>query len=234
MYRLLILICVCFCSLQSAFAQDKFRIGSDEEIEKAIPAHERYRYEQFQQGNITFHNGKEASARLNYNLLLEEMQFINLTKDTLSLADEHLIKEIRIGESRFYYDEKAGFVESIADYAPVKLAVHQKFTTINAEKMSAYGQSSAVSSIKSYSSYSTANGQRQSLALKGDVVLAIESAFYLVDRNHRVYKANKPSLRKLFSEQKDAIQEYMKAEDIQLDNEEDLRKLLQFCSELAS
>lgn len=236
MYRLLFLVWVCLYGGHVSFAQtnEKFRVKSDEAIEKAIPAHQRYRYEHFRQGEITFHGDKKASALLNYNLLLEEMQFVNFTKDTLSLADEHLIKYIRIGQNQFYYDERDGFVEKLVDYPLVKLAVHQKFITINTEKMGAYGQSSAVSSIKNYNSIATTNGQRQNLVLKGDVVLAIESTFYVVDQNDRIYKANKSALRKIFPEQKQAIQEYMKAESIDMDSEEDLRKLLQYCSELSS
>ncbi|WPP49944.1 hypothetical protein [Catalinimonas niigatensis] len=236
MYRLLFLICIYFYGNHFSFSQgnERFRIGSDEEIEKAIPANERYRFENFRQGEVLFQNGTQANARLNYNLLIEEMQFVDITGDTMSLADEHLIKRIKLGENIFYYDEKSGFVEVIGDYTPVKLSIHQKFTTVNAEKMGAYGQSSAVSSIKTYSSYSTSNGQRQNLKLKGDVVLAIESIFYLVDQNNRIYKANKSAIRKIFPEQKQAIQEYVKQEAIDFNDEEDLKKLLQYSSEISS
>lgn len=236
MCRLLFLICICFYGSHFSFSQgsERFRVGSDEEIEKAIPAHERYRFEHFRQGEVHFQNGTQANARLNYNLLLEEVQFIDITGDTMSLADEHLIKQIRLGGNTFYYDEKSGFVEVIADYTPVKLTIHQKFTTVNAEKMGAYGQSSAVSSIKNYNSIATTNGQRQNLTLKGDVVLAIESTFYLVDQNNRIYKANKSAFRKIFPEQKQAIQEYVKQEAIDFNDEEDLKKLLQYSSELSS
>lgn len=236
MYQLfLLLLFYCCCISHFSFAQnnERFRVGSDEEIEKAIPTNERYRYEHFRQGTVNFHNGTKASARLNYNLLLEEIQFIDITGDTLALADEHLVKQISIGDEKFYYDEQSGFVEAIADYSPVKLAVHQKFTTINAEKMGAYEQSSAVSSIKTYKSYTTGNGQRQSLQLKGDVVLAIESTFYLVDQNNRTYKANNAALKKIFPDKKNTIRNYIKNEDIDFNSEEDLRKLLQYCSELS-
>lgn len=236
MCRLLFLICICFYGSHLSFSQsnERFRVGSDEEIEKAIPANERYRFENFRQGEVLFQNDTKANARLNYNLLIEEMQFVDITGDTMSLADEHLIKRIKLGENIFYYDEKSGFVEVIADYTPVKLSIHQKFTTVNAEKMGAYGQSSAVSSIKTFSSYSTTNGQRQNLKLKGDVVLAIESTFYLVDQNNRTYKANNAALKKIFPDHKNTIRDYVKSEDIDFNNEEDLRKLLQYCSELSS
>lgn len=221
---------------QYASAQDneRFRVSSEEEIEQAIPASNRYLLEQFQQGTVSLHNGTKANARLNYNLLLEEIQFIDITGDTMALADEHLVKQISIGDKTFYYGDQSGFVQTIADYSPVKLAVHQKFTTVNAEKMGAYEQSSAVSSIRTYKSYTTGSGQRQNLTLKGDLVLAIESTFYFVDQNNRTYKANKSALKKIFPENKNLIRDFVKEEKIDFNKEEDLRKLLQYCSELSS
>jgi hypothetical protein len=218
----------------SAQDNERFRVSSEEEIEQAIPASDRYLLEQFQQGTVSLHNGTKANARLNYNLLLEEIQFIDITGDTMALADEHLVKQISIDDKIFYYGEQSGFVETIADYSPVKLAIHQKFATINAEKMGAYEQSSAVSSIRTYKSFTTNTGQRQNLKLKGDLVLAIESAFYFVDQNNRTYKANKSALRKIFPEKKNIIRDFVKEEKIDFNKEEDLRKLLQYCSELFS
>ena len=236
MKTLLFTLLCCTVSHGLLYAQTSgtFRLSSEEEIEQAIPASARYRFPQFRQGNIDYHTGTKASARLNYNLLLEEMQFITLTGDTLALADEHLIRQISVGDTKFYFGERSGFVETIAAYASLQLAVHQKFTTVNAEKMGAYDQSSAVSSIKVYHTYIGDGGQRQSLEMKGDLVLAIESEFYLVDKNNRTYKAGKSALKKIFPDKKQAIIDYIKSEKVDFNSEDDLRKLLEYCSSLAS
>jgi hypothetical protein len=221
-------------SLLYAQTSGTFRLSSEEEIEQAIPASVRYRFPQFRQGSIDYHSGKKASARLNYSLLLEEMQFITITGDTMTLADEQLIRQISVGDTKFFYGERSGFVETIASYSPLQLAVHQKFTTVNAEKMGAYDQSSAVSSIKVYHTYIGDGGQRQSLEMKGDLVLAIESEFYFVDKNNRTYKAGKSALKKIFPENKQSIVGYIKSEKVDFNNEDDLRKLLAYCSQLDS
>ena len=53
-----------------------------------------------------------------------------------------------------------------------------------------------------------------------------------MDLNHRFYKTTKGGFLKLFSTHKKAIEDYFKAENLDLENEEHLKKILQFCSEL--
>jgi hypothetical protein len=53
-----------------------------------------------------------------------------------------------------------------------------------------------------------------------------------MDQNNRFYKPNKSGLLKLFSNHKKAIDTYSKEESIDFDNEESLKKILLFCSQL--
>ena len=221
------------CSLLAQDA-DLFRVKSGETVEETIPVVQQYRYATFRNGNVSFYNGSTATARLNYNILLGEMQFIDITGDTLSLAEEHTIRYIRIGENTFYYDPRYGYVEVVAEYPAVRLGRQPSFLAVLKEKKSAYGQSTGVSSIRSYNSYATGNSRLQKLDPKGDVLVAKQVTYFLVDHNHRIHRASKSSLMKLFSHQKRAIGDYLKAEAIDFDQEEDLRQLLQFCSALDS
>ena len=211
---------------------DMFRIKAGEAVEEAIPVVHQYRYENFHNGSVFFYNGSPATARLNYNLLLGEMQFIDISGDTLSLADEHIIEHIRIGENTFYYDPKYGYLEVIAQYPMVKLLVQQSFSTVLKEKKGAYGQSTGTSSIKNYNSYTAANSRLQKLNPNEDVLIAREIAYFLADHNQRIHRAGKSTFMKLFAQQKKTISTYLDEEDINFDKEEDLRQLLQFCSKL--
>ena len=213
---------------------DLFRIKAGDAVEEAIPRVHQYRYETFRNGSVSFYNGKTATARLNYNLLLGEMQFIDITGDTLSLAEEHTIQHIRIGENTFYVDPKHGYLEVIAQYPTVKLGMQPSFSTVLKEKKGAYGQSTGTSSIKNYNSYTAANSRLQKLNPNEDVLIAKEVAYFLIDHNQRIHRANKSALMKLFAQQKKAISTYLDKEDIDFDKEEDLRKLLQYCSALNS
>ncbi len=211
---------------------DKFRVKSGEEAEKNIPASYKYRYETFRNGSVSFYDGRSATARLNYNVLLGEMQFVDLTGDTLSLADEQAIQHIRIEENTFYLDPKYGYLEVVAQYPAVKLALHQSFATVSKEKKGAYDQSTGASSIKNYNSYASGNTRLQKLEPDGDVLIAREVTYFLVDENKRVFRANKSNVLKIFSKHKKAVSTYLDEKDVDFDKEEDIRQLLQFCSEL--
>lgn len=219
-------------SLLQAQNTDMFRVKSGEEAEKNIPATYKYRFETFRNGSVSFYNGRSATARLNYNLLLGEMQFIDLTGDTLSLADEQTIQSIKIEEDTFYYDPKYGYLEVVAQYPAVKLTLQQSFSTVSKEKKGAYEQSTGASSIKNYNSYASGTSRLQKLDPDGDVLIAREVAYFLVDRNNRVSRANKSNVLKVFAKQKKAIGTYLDEKDTDFDKEEDIRQLLQFCSEL--
>jgi len=228
------LFCVWGGNTLSLLAQEAatFRIKSDADLKYAIPVASRYRYPQFKEGTVSFLNGSSANAKLNYNFMLGEVQFIGAVRDTLSLANEQTIKKIQIGENQFYYDVSHGYVESIADYIKVQLVVKTMFKVAAVEKMAGMGKSSATSSIKELNVLSTGNSSVQKLASKGDVILSKEKTYFLMDQNNRFYKPNKSGLLKLFSNHKKAIDTYSKEESIDFDNEESLKKILLFCSQL--
>lgn len=236
MRKVVCLIGVFWCSHYHLLAQDAeiLRVKSEEDIAEVIPADVKYRYSEFRTGNISFYNGRSSAAKLNYNILLGEMQFLDRKGDTLSLADEHTIKIIMIGEDVFYYDGRFGYLEVVKDYHPIKLALNQTLQTVTSEKGSAYGQSSGVSSIKTINFYSTDNSQVQILKQKGDILLTKKASYFLVDQNNRCHKLNKSSILKVFADHKRAIKDYLKEASINFNKEEDLKKLLQFCDALRS
>ena len=228
------LFCVWGGNTLSLLAQEAatFRIKADADLKYAIPVASRYRYPQFKEGTVSFLNGSSANAKLNYNFMLGEVQFIGAVRDTLSLANEQTIKQIQIGDNFFYYDVTHGYAERIAAYPKANLVVKTIFKVAAVEKMAAMGKSSATSSIREVNTLSNGNSSVQKLASKGDVILSKEKTYFLMDQNNRFYKTNRSGFIKLFSDHKKAIETYIKEESIDFDNEESLKKILLFCSQL--
>ncbi|MGA0560317.1 hypothetical protein ACO2Q8_26875 [Larkinella sp. VNQ87] len=208
------------------------RIKGGPNWQRSVPLSDRYRFPQFQTGTITYTTGQSASGRFNYNVLLGEMQFLDPKGDTLSLANEQTVRQVQVGESRFHYDPKIGFVEILADYNPIRLAFKPIFKTVRAEKNGAYNQSSGTSSIAQYKSFIGSSGQLSRLEQEGDLLLEKDVLYGLIDQNNRFDKINRSTILKRFSKHKTAIEAYLKAESIDFKKEDDLRKLLQFCSTL--
>lgn len=149
---------------------DLIRVKDGPDLTKMLPNHQKYQYPEFIPGQVIYATGQSATARLNYNLLLGEMQFIQPAGDTLSLAAEYTIKYIAIQTDTFYYAPKNGYLRVTAYYHPVKLAVKQSLVNLPAYKVGAYEQASAVSAIRQYSTYTDQNGQTRKLTQKGDIL----------------------------------------------------------------
>jgi hypothetical protein len=233
MKKALLLLCL-FSSYVHVWAQEAkiIRVKSGEDPARVIPMTDRYRYAKFTDGKIHYLNGVSA-GKLNYSILLGEIHFIDPKRDTLSLANEHMVKMVSVGENNFYYDKITGYVEEIAAYANVKLGIKQIMVVVNSEKEGAYGHSSAVGSIRTYNSLAISNGQVQKLNMGGDILLSKGVSYFIIDQNDRIHIATKPNFLKVYAKHKKAVAAYIKEQSIDFKMEKDLKKLLQFCSELA-
>lgn len=218
--------------IHSVKAQDFFKVKAGEEPKKAIPAAVQYFYPQFQAGKVVFLNGTISTAQLNYNLLLREIHFINNVKDTLSLANEQLIKEIFIANQQFLFDSKYGYL--LTDSSPqslIRLGTKQELRVSNVERLGGYQQSLGATSTKAYSTFSNGSSPVQKLDQKGDVVFTKHITFYFIDQNNRCYKATKSSLHKIFPKYKKEINSHLQETGLDFLNEQDLKTILQFCKQ---
>lgn len=222
-------------SVSGLQAQHKgtIRIKGGPNWQQSVPIQERYRFDQFRDGKITYLNGISATGRFNYNILIGEMQFINPRGDTLSLANENTVLWIQVAEKSYRYDIQYGYIEVLEDYKSVKFAFKPIFKTVRAEKYGAYNQSSGTSSITQYKSFIGSSGQLSRLEQEGDLLLEKDIVYFLIDKNNRIHKITKSTVLKVFANSKPAIETYLKTQSIDFKKEDDLKKLLQFCSTLS-
>ena len=231
----------------SAFSQAQptnvIRIKGGVGGEKAVPVSDRYRYNQFRPGRILYVNGTSAGARLNYNVILGEMQFIGSRGDTLALADESTLRLISISnpapagdkslqEDVFCYDEKKGYLQILANYNGLKLAQKQGLRMAKSEKQGGYGQSSGSSAITTYQFYAPGSTSVSQLDGQGDLLLIKARMYFIIDQNNRTHPANRASVVKLFAKHREQVNTYLANESVDFDQEDSLKKLLQYCSDL--
>ncbi|KAA9349986.1 hypothetical protein [Larkinella humicola] len=227
------------CTLQ-AQSSDVIRIKGGSGGEKAVSVPVRYRYDQFCAGKVIYRNGTMATARFNYNILLGEMQFINASGDTLALANEPVVRQVDLSEPTsagaprqtvFLYDPKKGYLEVLADHTTLKLVVKQGLKMARNEKAGGYDQSSGTAATTTYQSYSSGNTSVSKLDWKGDLVVIKGRDYFIIDRNDRSYPLNKASLLKVFAKHRQQVLAYLETESINFKQEDDLKKLLNYCSE---
>ncbi|RRB04711.1 hypothetical protein [Larkinella rosea] len=200
--------------------------------EKAVPFTARYRYDQFRPGKVLYLNGMSVAARFNYNILLGEMQFIDSRGDTLALADEPVVRQVGVGDDVFVFDRKKGYLEIITDYTTVKLVTRQGLKMARNERTGGYDQSTGTGAITTYQFYSSGNMSVSRLDGKGDLVLIKGRDYFIIDRNNRSFPLNKSSVLKVFGKHRPQVTAYLERESVDFKRENDMKKLLHYCSEL--
>ena len=188
-----------------------------------------YQYAQFRPGTVFFKSGDSGVAKLNYNRLLDEMQFIDLKGDTLDIANAGTIRFIRINNDVFCYDD--GYVQLIKDTNGIKLAIKQTLRVSGKDKIGAYGITNSTSAIDSYGKLINQKGI-YSLVPREDITLAKKTQYYFGDRYNRFVWATRKNLLTQFSEQSGKLNTYLKENNIDLNSREDLEKLLQFLASI--
>ena len=222
---LILLVC---CS--RAHAQDStIIIKAGTSFNESVSITDLYEYPQFVYGKVFFRPGDSSGGRLNYNRLLDQMQFIDFKGDTLNIADPGTIKSIRINNDLFYYDE--GYVKLIKDSNTIKLAAKQTLRVVNKEKTGAYNMPSSTSAIDSYGSYMS-EGKMYKLVPREDIVLKKQTQYYFGDKFNHFILANKKNLLRLYSKQNVSLNAYLKENNVDFTSQEDLEKLLQYLANL--
>jgi len=226
--RLLPLIALVCC--YSAHAQDStiiFKAGTS--FNESVPITVLYEYPQFVNGKVFFIPGDSSAGRLNYNRLVDQMQFIDLKGDTLNIAYAGTIKFIRINNDLFYYDN--GYLKLIKDNNTIKLAAKQTLRVSGKNKIGAYNMASPGSAIDSYGSL-TDQKVIYKLSPREDIILKRKTEYYLGDKYNHFVLANKKNLLRLYSKQEGTVNTYLKEYNVDFTNLEDLEKLIQYLATL--
>ena len=183
-----------------------------------FPVNERYRYPEFITGRIWVKSGVYSEAKLNYNFLNSEMEYIR-NKDTLVIANKKDIRFIAVGQDTFYYD-KGYYLEQIYG-GPFKVVLKQYMKLKETQKQDSYGTTSAGAAMTSYGSL-PANGNFYRLTANTDMVFQRTLEYYLSDQNGGFVQYTKKNVMQLFPQHEDKIKAYLKSNKINFDKRDDL------------
>jgi len=206
----------------SVFAQTTgtFTIKACEDISTVYK--EMYKYPEFRDGKAIFSYGVPAGGKMNYNLIIGKIQFIDSKNDTLIIADEAAIKFISIGADTFYYDNDK-YVELLANYGKVKVALQQTIKFLNEKNIGAFGIPDATHNIDNYNTLRANN--TYSLKVNKDLLYSKERKYYFSEGDDNFVIVNKKNLLKEFPHKKNFIENYLKEKKIDFDNEADIKSL---------
>jgi len=198
-------------------------------LNESVSMTDLYQYPQFTFGKVLLRSGDSSGGKLNYNKLLDEMQFIDFKGDTLNIANPGTIKLIRINNDVFYYDD--GYMKLVKEINGLKLAAKHTLRVSGKNKTGAYNIENSTSAIDSYGSLFDQRG-KFNLVPREDVTLTKRTQYYFGDKFNQFTWALRKNLLRQYSKQSEALTAYLKDNNIDLNKKEDLEKLLEFVASL--
>jgi hypothetical protein len=184
-----------------------------------------YRFPSFSDAQVKMKDGRSMAFKMNFNMLLCEMQFINDKGDTLVIAKPEEIASIRLRSSLFYFDKN--YYEVVAASDSVKLVVLRKvsFEPVKLGPMGARVQSAG---IDEYNAIATERG-RVPLHLNEDIYAEKTTTNFLVGADGEMVVANKAAWLKAFAVDKKNFDLFIKSNKINLNKLKDLETLFTYC-----
>ena len=215
------------------FAQENQMIeaSSGEDLSGKVSTSMRYLLPEFTDGQVFFKNSFLSTGKLNYNVLVGEMQF--LENDEVRALETKDIAVVKIDDRLFFPYRGNEFSEELLSAYTYKLRVRSKGSISPFAKKGAYGTTSSTSSITSYTSVSGSDGQLYNLSVAEDVLVTVRNFYYLVGENGKYLQiTNIKSFTKQFPAFRNQIEAFARENKIRFDNKDDLIRLLVYCSEL--
>ncbi len=186
-----------------------------------------YLFPSFRDASVKFKKGGELASKLNFNLLICQMQFIDPKGDTLNLAKPDDIEQIDFDNTSFFYKE--GYYQVIEKSNVAALAVLRK-ASYEPIKIGALGlRNNSGTGTEEEGSFVHKAGNKE-LILNEDVDVTRETTFVLIAGNGDIIKANRPGFLKLFSTNSQPVKTYLKENKPDFNKESDLKKLFDFCT----
>jgi len=192
-----------------------------------FPLEERFRYPEFMNGKVVLKNKKSNSAKLNYNILAGEMQFIQ-GRDTLSISNLTGIDYVEIAADTFYCDN--GFLEVVTGQDPAIMAVKQYVKIVDTRKVGAYGSKNSTSAVETYGNYF--KSRNYEIVVNEELVLSKETEYYIGNTLNGFVLYRKNTLLKLFPRYKSDINNYINSNLVDFKDIDDLIKLTGFLQEI--
>lgn len=186
----------------------------------------------FSLGEVHYKNGSVANAQLNYNTMEEELLFKDPNGEVMAVSEPQNIGFVVINERIFVHIKNDLFYEVVEQEDGLSFYIQWKSKPVSEGKGSAYGGRSQASSITNVGTYRNRAGYR-SLNLDEKFKVKVDCSYYLRISNSYKKINTVKSLTKLFKGHDSEIENYAKEQKIDFSKQEDIRKIVAFCSKLS-
>lgn len=197
-----------------------------------------YLFPDFTKAVIYYKEGSANRYLMNYNLIVDEMQFINDKDKKEAVFDFDKIEYIGVGLRRFVPLDN-DFAEVITETDEVALVL-KRFTRV--------GKQQGLGKITGGSRNKVNKILDKNESLPDDIILTPDSTYFLVRlvkpkgaqkgifkglslSQNRVVDANHNGFLKVYSDKRDEINAFITNENIDLKKSDDIIRLVEFCNQ---
>jgi hypothetical protein len=194
-----------------------FLINPGQSIMQSIPVKDKYAYTEFVPGTVCFKKTKRSFERMNYNILLDEMQYINSRKDTIAIENSN-VYFIVIANDTFFYNRF--YYKVLKDYGKVRLIEKKSFGFVPRQKRDSqfYGYFQAFE-----------NGRFLSgITPKDTLRLAKFNLYYIADVKNQIWQLLTQNLLKFYPYREKELPGYLLEHPISVLNRAQVEALLDF------
>jgi hypothetical protein len=213
------------CSLGLA-AQEIVTVKAGTKIIQAFPKSDRYLYPEFSDGVVMFKDSTFTAARMNYDILYGEIEFIS-KKDTLQIMGKKDIRYVSVNSDTFYYDK--GYLRQLAGNANFMLAEHRFVKIVDNQKQGAYGTTSSTSAVSSYNSLPSSGGY-YNLVVNEDLLLKKVVDLYLYTPAGGFDLFRRKNFFSAFPEKEEELKKYLKEQPVDFNKRDDLIRLTRYAT----
>jgi len=236
MKRDISVIVVLFLFWGCIYSQNKNTIiaPAGTKIIESFPPSVRYMYPQFVEGKVVLNSGQSSTCIVNYNMLHDEMEFIQ-DNDTVTIIRKRELKYVIADIDTFIYTP--GYMKNVPGYMKhiygqkLKVYCKDKINLKDILKRGAMGSINRTAAIGSFSDFEHGNIP-YNLVVPEDYVFKREIAYYIATSSGAFEPIKKRNILKLFSFHKSDVKKYLKANKINFEKEDDVMKLAKFLETL--
>ncbi len=223
---LLLLFCT-NAAILTAQQATSIKVGKDTDVARFFNE-SRWLLPSFENATLFLKQSK-TNANINYDLLTENLFFIDAKNDTLELQNIKDVVIVQIDKRLFQFYNNL-FVEIVHHSDNSEIWLRRQIRKTDSRKTGAYGLPSATSSVTNINSINV-GGQFKDLDVVEWAKYEPSLTFYL-SKGNKVRVANKSGFLKFYAKKKKEIETYLKEQPVNFENLEDITRLENFCDSL--
>jgi hypothetical protein len=189
----------------------------------------QFLFPKFMKSTINMKAGKDLTLMLNYNTVTELIVFIQRDQ-IFDLVNPETVDTAIIAGRKFVPVEKV-FHEVLLT-GPLNLYVEHKGNLVEPGKPAAYGGTSQVSSSTYLTGITMKGGAVFNMKLSEDIIVKVDPIHWIRIDKDKFSFVNERQFLKVFPKREKEIKAYIKENHLKFEKQDDVIKLVQFCSGL--